>query len=491
MTGKVTLVGAGPGDGGLITLKGRDALLSAEVVVYDRLVGDEILEMIPEDAQRIDAGKESSNHKIPQSEINRILCDKALEGKNVVRLKGGDCYLFGRGGEELELLYENNIPFEVVPGITSALAVPAYAGIPVTHRDFASSVHIITAHARDGKELDIDFKAYRKTGGTLVFLMGVANMQYITDGLTEAGFDALTPCAVIERGTTAEQKKYIGTLSDITDKARDAKSPSVIVVGDVCGLSDKYDRFSNRPLSGVTVTVTRPKERMGMLSDKLRKKGAKVIECPCIRTKSLMSRERTEETAMEICRHDRIVFTSPSGVKSVMDGLYNIGLDVRVFGGTQIAVIGSATAAELEKYGLKADLMPASYDGAGLGEVIIKDVKPGEKLLLLRARDSNKTLNRMFNENGIIYDELAVYETEEYCEGRAEECDYVTFTSASTVRGFIKGYKNMDKTGFVAVCMGKNAAAEADSFGLRYIVSPQNTIDSLVKAIEDNRWQNI
>lgn len=491
MRGKVTLVGAGPGDEGLITVKGKEALLDAEVVVYDRLVGDEILALIPEAAEKIDAGKASSDHKIPQEEINKILLQKASEGKNVVRLKGGDCYLFGRGGEELELLYENDIDFCVIPGITSALAVPAYAGIPVTHRNFASSVHIITGHAKAGKKLDIDFGAYVRTKGTLVFLMGVANMKYIADGLIDGGMDRKTPCAVIERGTTWGQKKYVGVLENITDAAGETKSPAIIIVGDVCGLNGKYDWFDRQPLFGKNIVVTRPKERAGTLSGKLRKKGAHVIECPCISLKSLMDKELSGKVRDEIKRSDVAVFTSPTGVNAVMQGLLKTGSDVRVFGNARLAAIGSATAKELLKYGLCADYVPENYSGRDLGVLLAVSCTGNERLLLLRAEVSNRSLNMTIEEAGMSYKEIAVYRTEESStvdlteEINSGSIDYVTFTSASTVRGFIKGHKNADVNKFCGVCIGRTTAEEAAKHGIKYIVSEKAELDSLVKAIEE------
>lgn len=248
MAGKVTLVGAGPGDIGLFTIKGAQVLKEAQVVVYDRLVGEDILALIPENAEKIDAGKKSANHTIPQNEINEILLQKALAGKNVVRLKGGDCFLFGRGGEELELLAKNKIPFEVVPGITSALAVPAYAGIPVTHRDYVSSVHIITGHQKKNEPVKINFENCVQCGGTLVFLMGVSNMPIIIKGLIDAGMKTDMPAAVIENGTRPNQRKVIGSLSDIVEKSREADmgSPAIIIVGEVCSLSEQFDWFTKR-----------------------------------------------------------------------------------------------------------------------------------------------------------------------------------------------------------------------------------------------------
>lgn len=252
MIGNVILVGAGPGDPGLLTQKGRRALEQAQVVVYDRLVSPDILALIPPGAEKIDVGKESSHHLVPQEQINKILLDKAREGKRVVRLKGGDPFLFGRGGEELELLEENGIPYQVVPGVTSALSVPAYAGIPVTHRDFCSSVHIITGHARAGVRLQINYEALCRAGGTLVFLMGVTALPQICQGLLDAGMSPGMPAAVVERGTLPQQRKVVSTLEQLPQEAKQAqiKSPAVIVVGKVCGLSQRFDWFDRLPLKG-------------------------------------------------------------------------------------------------------------------------------------------------------------------------------------------------------------------------------------------------
>lgn len=487
--GKVTLVGAGPGDGGLITVKGLEALKNADTVIYDRLVGDEILACIPQTAERIDAGKAGSHHTIPQEDINRLLLQKAEEGRNTVRLKGGDCFLFGRGGEELELLCENGIDFEVIPGVTSALAVPAYAGIPITHRDFASSVHIITGHARAGAELDIDFGLYAKLKGTLVFLMGVSSMKYIISGLIEGGMDKGTPCAVIERGTLWGQKKYIGNLGNICERSAAAKSPAVIVVGSVCALSGRYDWFSSRPLSGVTAVVTRPADRCRGLSDKLRQLGAGVLECPCIRTKSLTDRALTEKIAEQLKISQYAVFTSPTGVRAVMDGLYAAGHDARAFSGVRIAAVGAATAAELKKHGLCADIVPCISSGASLGKELAGLVKKGERLLLLRAAESTRQLNAALSDAGLLYTQLAVYETAEECERdisyeiNSGRIDYVTFASASAVRGFMRGHKNIDTDKFTAVCIGDATAAEARGFGLRCITAQMADTDGIADAI--------
>ena len=279
MTGKVWLVGAGPGDVGLFTLKGRDVLQNADVAVYDALVGQEVLGLIPESARLIFAGKRSGTHYLRQEETNRVLLEEALKGNKVVRLKGGDPFLFGRGGEELELLAANHIPFEIVPGVTSALAVPAYSGIPVTHRDYCSSVHIITGHRRNDHSYDIDFDALVRTKGTLVFLMGIAALPDICRGLLAAGMDAKTPAAVLERGTTADQRRISASLGTLEAVCADAEimTPAIIVVGRVCALAEDFAWAEKRPLAGVKVLLTRPKELISGMAALLRSRGGRGI----------------------------------------------------------------------------------------------------------------------------------------------------------------------------------------------------------------------
>ena len=322
MEGKVILVGAGPGDPGLLTEKGKKAIAQAEVVVYDRLVSPAILSLMPESAEQIDVGKEASHHKVPQHQINQILLEKAQAGKRVVRLKGGDPFLFGRGGEELERLSEAGIPFEVVPGVTSALSVPAYAGIPVTHRDFCSSLHIITGHAKAGAKLTIDFEALKRTGGTLVFLMGVTALPAICQGLLDAGMEAEMPAAVIERGTTPRQRKLVSTLGALPQAAAEAKieSPAIIVVGKVCTLSEKFDWFDALPLKGREIVVTRPRERMGALSEKLRALGAAVTEYPCIETVERAENPALDQAMDHLAEYRYLVFTSPAGPEIFLKG---------------------------------------------------------------------------------------------------------------------------------------------------------------------------
>lgn len=272
MTGKVWLVGAGPGDIGLMTVKGKALLEKADVIVYDHLVGNEILSALDDDKKLINVGKLAGHHLISQEEINRILVEEAKKGQKVVRLKGGDPFLFGRGGEELAELKRYGIPFEVVPGVTSSLAVPAYSGIPVTHREFASSVHIITGHKKSGKTEDIDYEVLARIGGTLVFLMGVTALPDIRRKLLEAGMDPDTPAAVLQEGTTAGQRRVAATLNDLENKVREAKihPPAIIVVGQVCKLANTLSWREEMPLFGVRIVLTRPRKLISTLAERLR-----------------------------------------------------------------------------------------------------------------------------------------------------------------------------------------------------------------------------
>ena len=289
MRGKVWLVGAGPGDRGLFTLKGLEVLQSAEVVVYDALIGDEVLTLIPEHAEKINVGKRAGNHRMAQEQINRVLLEQAQAGKRVVRLKGGDPFVFGRGGEELALLAAHAVPFEVVPGVTSAFAVPAYNGIPVTHRSCTSSVHIITGHRRAGESPDapgIPYEALVRTGGTLIFLMGLSSLPAIMQGLLDAGMDPAMPAAVLERGTTAGQRRVVATVAALEQESARARiqAPAIIVVGEVCGMAETFAWAEKRPLGGRKILLTRPRDLSSEMAARLRRLGAEVLELPAIET---------------------------------------------------------------------------------------------------------------------------------------------------------------------------------------------------------------
>ena len=490
MKGFVTLVGAGPGDPGLMTIKGRAALEQAEVVVYDRLVSPGILALMPETAEKINVGKEASHHPVPQEEINRILLRKALEGKRVVRLKGGDPFVFGRGGEELELLAENGVPFEEVPGITSAIAAAAYAGIPVTHRDFCSSLHIITGHARAGKELSIDFEALVRARGTLVFLMGVSAMPGIVQGLLAAGMDPETPAAMVERGTTPRQRRCSASLATLPERAAamEIQSPAIILVGPVCALAEKFDWFSRLPLKGRTVVVTRPRDRAGTLSQRLRALGAEVLEYPCIETRPLVPCPQMTGALTRLSDYAWLVFTSPAGVAAFRSELRRLGKDARHLAGVKLAAIGPGTARALGDMGLTADFVPEVYDAAHLAAGL-----PAErKALLLRAEWGTPALTEGLKARNIPYEDIAVYET------RYENPDaavlrqrlaageplLVSFTSASTVEGFVSSLgEGADLSGVQGICIGVQTAAAAKKHGIAVTVAEKATLDSLVAAI--------
>lgn len=486
--GSVILVGAGPGDPGLLTQKGRQAIENAQVVVYDRLVSPAILSLIPRDAEKINVGKESSNHLVPQEEINRILLRKAQEDKRVVRLKGGDPFLFGRGGEELELLEAAGIPFQVVPGVTSALSVPAYAGIPVTHRDFCSSVHIITGHARAGAELHIDFEALRRTGGTLVFLMSVSSLPRICRGLLDAGMAPDMPAAVIEKGTCPGQRKLISSLEKLPQDAKAAgvKSPAIIVVGKVCALSSRFDWFDGLPMKGKTVVVTRPEDRSGTLTQRLRELGAEVVDYPCIRTVAREENPELEEAMENLSRYRCLVFTSPAGPEIFFRRLRAAGRDARALSGLTLAAIGPKTAKAMERFGVTADLMPETYDSDHLAKALEAVEGP---VLLCRASRGSTALPEMLERKGIPFADVPVYDTV-YAAPAPQKVDallgetlLVTFTSASTVRGFVESLPGRDLKNVIGCCIGKQTEAEAKKYGLATVVSQEATMESLVECI--------
>lgn len=491
--GKVWLVGAGPSDAGLMTLKGKAVLEQADVVVYDALVSASVLAMIPEQAQTVYVGKRSGHHSVPQPQINQILLEQAQQGKRVVRLKGGDPFLFGRGGEELELLREHNIPFEVVPGITSAIAVPAYNGIPVTHRDYCSSVHIITAHSKQNGELNIPFPALCQLHGTLVFLMGVTSMERICRGLLQAGMDAQTPAAILQEGTSAAQRRVVATLSTLVERAQQEKiqAPAVLVIGKVCQLADQLSWTQLRPLDKVRVILTRPKELVSRMADRLYQLGAQVIELPSI---SLQPYEENEplKTALEHLESYRwVAFTSIAGVRIFFEQLQKYRVDLRKLMHLRFAAIGPGTAEQLRKQGFYADLMPQEYYAANLGRALAQQMQPGERLLLPRAKMGSQELTDILQQQGIHCTDLPLYDTvytshncdkvRQMIEENAISC--AVFTSASTVEGFVRSMQDCPLRGLRALCIGEKTAQAARQAGMQVSVSKQATIDSLTELL--------
>lgn len=499
--GKVWLVGAGPSDIGLLTLKAFALLQEADVVVFDKLVGVEILNHIPRGAKLIDVGKRSNDHPVPQEEINQILLQEALSGAKVVRLKGGDPFLFGRGGEEIELLQEHGVPFEIVPGISSALSVPTYAGIPVTHRDFSSAVHIITGHQKDGEALKINFEALTQINGTLVFLMGVAALSKICDGLLRAGLDPETPAAVIESGTTARQRKLISTVQGLTEDALKAKikAPAIIIVGEVCKLGETFAWAERRPLHGLRVIVTRPEKLCSTLGEQIRSQGGEAISFPCIHTFPLYESEPFNEALSSLRNYQWLVFTSVMGVETFLEKLKMEQRDIRELFGIKIAVIGSGTAQAFEQRGIRIDYQPESYNAKALGEGLAAIVEKNEKVLILRAKEASEELTLALGRSRIDYLDIAVYKTviktpkcneeKSFSYRLIEEgdFDYAAFTSASTVKGFVTALPHLDYTKIKALCIGEQTAAEAQRYGMKVFVSTQATISSMVEKLIEIR----
>lgn len=495
--GKVWLVGAGPSDAELLTVKAKRVLEQAEVVVYDRLVGDSILLMMSDTAEKIDAGKRSGNHTMPQEEMNRLLLRKAQEGKRVVRLKGGDPFLFGRGGEELTLLAEHGIPYEVVPGVTSAIAVPAYNGIPITHRDFASSVHIITGHKKKDEPLELDFATLAKLEGTLVFLMGVSALGDICDGLMHAGKAKDTPAALLSRGTTSRQARLVSTLEKLPEElhAHPLMTPAIIVIGEVCALADQFEWYEKLPLSGKKIIVTRPRERQEELSQRLRSLGAEVLELPTISIAPYRAEELPEQGAAleELESYQYLVFTSPSGVDCFFALLREKKMDIRRFCAGKIAVIGAGTASRLQNYGLMADLMPEIYDAVHLGKCVGADCKDGDRILIPRARlGSQALIGEITAQKKVTIADLPIYDTIEKESPVVELPDLtkeeamIVFTSASTVRGFRKMMADADISRLQAVCIGAQTKEAAEKAGFTNVcVAAEATVDAIVSVIEE------
>lgn len=499
--GKVWLVGAGPGDIGLLTLKAKEVMEKADLIAYDALISDEILCSLPEHAEKISVGKRSGRHSVPQDETNRLLVRHALEGKNVVRLKGGDPFVFGRGGEELEQLEEYGIEFEVVPGVTSAAAVPAYAGIPLTHRDFTSSFHVITGHPRkDGKDR-INYKALVQMDATLVFLMGVCRMEILLENLIHAGMDINTPAAVIERGTRYDQRKIVSTVSRLYREAQSAgvSTPAVIVIGKVCALADRFSWYEKMPLSGRQIIVTQPANRESILADRLRAEGAEVLLVPAIETKMLDIRKIQLSHVLEEEKNEIwLIFTSRSGVDYFFQAMELQETDLRELfrKGKEIkfAAVGNATAERLRKYGWKADLVPSVYSGGMLGKMLAGKVGCEAKLFWMCAAERADGLVRELGKANTDLEEIPLYETmrmdfdgADIIKHKIENNVSVTaaFTSAYSVKAFAEAVERTELPSVTAVCIGRTTAEEAGKYKMNIIVSEQASIGSMVEKIKE------
>lgn len=499
--GIVYLVGAGPGDPGLITVKGLECIRKADVLVYDRLASPKLLSSAKPGIEKIYVGKSPERHAMTQDEINQLLVDLAKEGKVVTRLKGGDPFVFGRGGEEAELLVENNLPFEVVPGITSAISVPAYAGIPVTHRGYTSTLAIITGNEDPNKDdSSIAWDKLATGAGTLIFLMGMGNLPGICARLVEFGRPADTPVALIRWGTRPEQRTITGTLADIYDKAHQAqfKNPAVIVVGEVVKLRDKLSWFENRPLFGKRVIVTRSREQASVLSSAIEGLGGEAWEFPTIQIAPPEDMSPLDKAIADVRSYRWVIFTSVNGVKMFFERMQARKKDIRDLCDVRLCAIGPRTKEELEQRSLTVDYVPGEYRAEEIIEGLRGKVLPGDRVLLPRADIARKLLPQALKEMGAQVEDVVAYRTiigagdaTAIRQGLANgEVSMVTFTSSSTVQNFVKlvgkdGLQQlMEKVAVASI--GPITSRTAKELGLKVDVEAKEyTIEGLVKAMLD------
>jgi uroporphyrinogen III methyltransferase/synthase len=441
------LVGAGPGDPGLVTLRAKELIECADVLVYDALANPELLQWARPDCEKINAGKRARDHVLTQQETNALIIAKCREGKSVVRLKGGDPMIFGRGGEEAAELAAAGVPFEIVPGISSTIAGPAYAGIPVTHRDHNTQLTIFTGHEDPAKGYSsIDFSGLAKAPGTKVFVMGVARLREITGGFVSHGAAPETPVALVRWATTGAQKTIVGTLSDIADIAEraDFGSPAVAVIGSVVNERGKINWFEKRPLFGRRIVVTRTREQAGGLGKALRALGADVIELPTIRIEHPEDKQGFAEMVTHAHEYDWLVFTSPNGVERFFDAFFAVYGDARSLGNPRIAAIGTGTANKIRGYRIGVDLIPEKFVAEGLIDAFRKESVENLTMLWVKAAESREVVGEGLAKLGAIVDECIAYrtvpETGDPTGAKkrlaAEGADLVTFTSGSTVDHF-------------------------------------------------------
>ncbi len=491
--GKVWLTGAGPGDEDLITKKAWNLLKEADVVVYDSLAPDSLLNIVRDDAELIYAGKRSSHHHLKQYETNDLLVHLARQGKKVVRLKGGDPFIFGRGGEEGQELREAGVEFEIVPGVSSSSAVPAYNGIPVTHRDHASSFHVITGHEGDHKNgcNVLDYETLAKEEGTLIFLMGLKNLPNIVRELIRHGKDPQTPAAVLQEGTTARQKKAVACLKDIVKVSEEAgiKTPAITVVGDVVSLNEELDWFGHRPLSGKRVLVTGSPSFVDKLSPLLKEEGAQAVSLSLIRTEAI-GQEVLEKTIEKIDSYSWIVFTSANGVRIFFDQMKNLRKDIRSLGRCRFAVIGSGTKKALENIGIYSDFLPDSYSSEDMAKALLPLLKKEDKVLLLRAQEASEVLPEALTKAGIPFENVAIYHTvrdyrkEEILCRIAKDADYITFASSSAVKAYVSMMEDVNEFKGKYVSIGPVTSKTMSEAGLNTdIAAGSYTAQGMVEAM--------
>jgi uroporphyrinogen III methyltransferase/synthase len=494
--GKVYIIGAGPGDVGLITIKAVNCLRLADVVVYDNLVNEELLKYAPDKARFIYAGKKGGDHTLSQDAINELLVQEAQYGNIVARLKGGDPFIFGRGGEEAEVLAVNGVPFEVIPGVTSAIAVPAYAGIPLTHRGLTSTVAFITGHEDPTKvKSDIDWQAL--TGiGTLVFLMGVKNIGQITETLISHGKLPDTPAALIRQGTTPQQEIIAGTLGTIVElaQARKFSPPAILVVGKVVDLRDTLNWFEQKPLFGKGVVITRPERQADDLAQLLSAEGADPIHFPTIKIVPPESWQELDEAIEKLPTYEWLIFTSANGVHFFFERLRDKNKDIRELKGIKICCIGPATAGQIEDKGIKVDLVPKQFIAEGILQSFAAMDLNRRKILIPRAAQARDILPEGLKKQGAEVDVVTTYRTINSGKKKEElaamiydnKVDVITFTSSSTVTNFVEimGRDFTLPPRIDVACIGPVTAATAKKAGFQIDISREEyTMEGLVQSL--------
>lgn len=472
---RVSLVGAGPGDAGLFTQKGLSCVRRGDVIVYDNLISGSILNEARLDAELIYAGKRSDDHHMTQEQINALLVKLARQGKYVVRLKGGDPYIFGRGGEEALELKKNGIPFEIVPGVSSSYSVPAYAGIPVTQRELASSFHVITGHEGGHKEADVlDYGTLAREEGTLIFLMGLRNLERIAGALIAHGKPKETPAAVIQQGTTARQKKAVSTLEHIVEevKQKGIRTPAITVVGDVVSLETKLDWFLTGPLAGTRVLVTGTRRMARELEAVLSPLGAETVAVSIIESRPLET-ELCEQVLENLADYSWLVFTSGNGVELFFSMLRERKIDLRCLMGMKFAAVGEKTGAELMRHGFGCDFTPSHFSSECMAEEWIPSLTEDDKVLMMRAKDGSPVLPMRLAEAGISYTDVPLYETwvderrGEELNRAARDVDYIVVASGSAVRALCRMLKDRETLDAKVISIGPSTTKEAEKLGLK------------------------
>ncbi|MGA8475124.1 MAG: uroporphyrinogen-III C-methyltransferase [Candidatus Cybelea sp.] len=495
--GKVHLVGAGPGDPGLLTLRAAELLRGADVLLYDALVSDSVLALAPSQCERIFVGKRRGVQAMPQDEIARLMIEKARNGKSVVRLKGGDPFVFGRGGEEGQALRAAGVAFDVAPGISSALAAPAYAGIPVTHREFAAAFTVITGHEDPTKPAPtLDWAKLADPARTLVLMMATATLSEIARQLMDHGLGADTPVAVVQDGTRPSQRTVTGTLNGIAEAAAREKigSPAVVIVGDVVRVRDELRWFDALPLFGKRVLITRAGHQSSGFAQALLERGAEPIFGPTIEICAADDARAADEALDALASYAWVIFTSQNGVDAFFERLAARNADARAIGNAKVAAIGERTAERLRGFGIRPDLIPGDFISEAVGRLVIAASSPGDCILVYRAAEARDVLPRLLEESGRHATVVAAYKTvvaaDAEFQHKVARADVLTFTSASTVRGFVALVGDGLETAAAArekcvACIGPITAAAARAAGLQVdVVADTYTTAGMLDALE-------